>query len=34
MISNIRKAFIGMLDQSSWMDGDSKDKAKGKVNTE
>jgi hypothetical protein len=32
MIENIRKSFINMLDQSSWMDEASKVKAKEKVN--
>jgi len=32
MIGNIRNSFIGMLDKSNWMDGDTKNLAKDKVN--
>ncbi|CAF4384850.1 unnamed protein product, partial [Adineta steineri] len=32
MIRNIRNAFIDMLEDSTWMDDVSKDKAKEKVN--
>jgi hypothetical protein len=32
MIGNIRNSFISMLDQSTWMDGTSKNLAKEKVN--
>ena len=34
MINNIRNAFIGMLDESTWMDDESKAKAIEKVNIE
>jgi len=32
MIGNIRNSFIELLDQSDWMDANSKNKAKEKVN--
>ncbi len=32
MIGNIRNSFINMLDQSGWMDDNSKNLAKDKVN--
>lgn len=32
MINNIREAFIEMLNSSTWMDDESKNKAREKVN--